>query len=218
MVCGDIGIYPKIKNLENFVDQLDKKAEAKSIDIHFIKGNHEDHDYLNEISAGSLDIVDLTEYVHYHPNCCVWEWNDVVFGAMGGAYSINKEFIINSGLWFENEMITNEDVEKSKNMGKVDVLICHDQPFTGNIDDYMDDPMHVLTNENRRLLQRVCENVRPGILYHGHYHHRMDFKGNYTVNEKLVEFPIIALHCERYFRKQYIIFDTNKMINGKYYG
>lgn len=219
-VCGDFGIFNKLKRYETFEADVIKMSEEKGVHVHFIKGNHEDHNYLEELCGDSNSVIDISDFLHYHPNQCVWTIDGLRFGAMGGAHSIDifSNRRIENVDWFRNEMISQEDVHYSEEMGRIDVLLCHDQPITGNIDDYLEYPMDPLTIENRMRLQKICENVRPKLLIHGHYHRRMDFKGNYTKGErKVIEFPIISLHCNHYLSKQYIVFNTDKFCNGRLY-
>ena len=216
MFLGDFGYFEHIPQNPSFVTAISVEAVRVNVEIHFIKGNHDNHEMLNRLYGEHGSVKEIAKMVYYHPNCEVWEWDGVVFGAIGGAVSIDKNKRTPGHTWWHNEEISNVDLRKCEEMGNVDVLLSHDCPLTGNVEDYCDFRADALFMGHRRKLQHVVEVVKPKLLFHGHFHVRYEGTANYTVDEgDVVWFPIIGLFHNYDYRKQSYVFDTEEFLNGK---
>jgi hypothetical protein len=95
--------------------------------------------------------------------------------ALGGAYSIDKpqrlyeedKDNVPGTLWWDTEMITDEQVAKAKNALNVDVMLTHDSPKGIEI---LGIKGEFNSDLNREKVWNVVKTLRPEILFHGHYH------------------------------------------------
>lgn len=208
MILGDFGYFEHIPQYPSFVKSISNEAVKSDIDIHWIKGNHDNHEMLNRLYGSNISTI--APNVIYHPNCSTWYWDGVKFGSMGGAYSIDKAQRTIGYDWWVEEEISNQDLYNSVNMGNVDILFSHDCPLNGNVSDYCDFTLNANSLENARKLQYVVDNVKPYLLFHGHFHLRYDGKGLYNENDNCVEYKIIGLSHNYDYRKQSYVLDTNE--------
>lgn len=88
---GDFGFWPATAAGDYFLQWLDDLLEEVRLQLWFIDGNHDNHRALDELAAGSLDPVRLTERLVYLPRGARWTWHGVRFCALGGAASIDAE-------------------------------------------------------------------------------------------------------------------------------
>lgn len=197
---GDFGYWEHRQNGREFLDSASKSAEKYDLQIVFVDGNHENHTMLRLNYGPGGNLHELTpdgfwkvrDRVYYAPRGHRWTWEGVTFLALGGAYSVDKEWRIaemrkkakytqNVGkyaLWWPEELITDEEVETAIAGGLVDIMVCHDAPasvtnaippngtWDRNKDAFPDSLM------NRHRLQRVVNETKPFLLVHGHYHYR----------------------------------------------
>jgi len=121
----------------------------------------------------------------------MWEWDETVFMAMGGAYSIDKAWRTPGTSWWPQELITDRDVDRVTNElfilsgfsteFKVDVMLTHDVPeIPPSMHAYMTSPHNEFgeyktdptSKANRERLRAVMDAAQPKLLVHGHMHHR----------------------------------------------
>lgn len=154
--------------------------------LYWIDGNHENFDVMEDMGAftDADHMVKMGSHVTYIPRGYVWEWDGVSFLAMGGAYSIDKEWREPGKSWWPQELITDADVERAyENLGPngVDVMLTHDAPeLPEKLREYMYDPYNEYgdyktdrsSTDNRIRLAQVMEAAKPQLYVHGHMHHR----------------------------------------------
>ena len=207
VILGDFGYFEHIPQNPSFVNAISLEAIKANIKIHWIKGNHDKHEMLNRLYGSNIS--EIAPNIIYHPNCSTWDWDGIRFGAMGGAVSIDKESRIIGYTWWEDEEISTSDLYNCEKMGKVDVLLSHDCPLSGNVEEYCDFKQDALSLVHRKKLQYVVEQTKPDILFHGHFHIRYTGSGFYNISERtIMRFPIIGLFHNYDYRKQSYIFDT----------
>lgn len=216
LVTGDFGIFPHVEWGKKFLDDMTRIYQKSHIPIHFVKGNHDNHEYLDALQGDSLDIKQVVEGVYFHPTLCTWMWGDYKFGAVGGAYSVDRAWRVVGRDWWPNEQIRASEVNRAEIMGKVDVLVSHDCPWTGTVDDYCDFKMDGESQMNRYKLQKIVEVIQPKLCFHGHFHTRYEGYANYTVDETVVEFPCKGLAADiNLFANQVYVFDCNNGLKPK---
>lgn len=193
-----VGDYGKAFS-RTFIDQVGKHAQKRGVTVRFADGNHEDHLFLRGLPERADGAKLLTGNVLYQPrgSVAVIEGTRVMF--MGGAVSVNKTYLKQSGkLWQYEEAITEMDVSAARRAGRADILICHDAPSSVEL------PAEVFHLEasnkireeaqaNRELLQEVVESAQPRVIYHGHYHRRMD---NMTTLPSGLQIPTYGLAAD----------------------
>ncbi len=115
----------------------------------------------------------------------------------GGAVSVDKQWRIlherNTGqaVWWPQEELTWEEVDRFKEVGKVDVLFTHDAPFNPlpvHQRDYKSDAMSL---EHQQRVRTLVEAVRPDLHFHGHFHHAHDSLFGYEHKTR-----VIGLGCD----------------------
>lgn len=177
---GDFGIW---SNDSKFLHKVDRMLTERNIVLYFVDGNHENFDKLYEYPIIEDGTRQVRSHIFHLPRGFRWEWDGITFLALGGAASIDKNFRREGESWWPEELITEEDVLKAQEGGKVDVMITHDSPegvpnpITDDVFGQMKAAMtfgyDVLEtcNSHRKTLKRVTDITTPRILFHGHYHH-----------------------------------------------
>lgn len=171
--CGDFGFWPRWRDGKFFLEYVSRKSEEFGIPFFWIDGNHEDHDALDDlVPMDCRSGVQILPGLTYLPRGTVWEWDGVTFGAMGGAYSIDKGWRDPGYDWFPQEVIQEHDIERAQEAGPVDVMFTHDSPLGVNMATHLGRPIAPSMGSlaNREMLQRVIETWTPKVLVHGHWH------------------------------------------------
>lgn len=188
---GDFGIW---NNDQKFLNKLQYDMEKYGKVLYFIDGNHENFPRLYEYPIVEDGTRQVRDNIFHLPRGFRWEWSGMSFLALGGAASIDKHFRVEGKSWWAEEAITEEDIAKAQEGGKVDVMITHDSP-TGAPNAITDDPYgQAMARKNfggdvldycyeqRQLLKQVTDVVTPRFLFHGHYH--MWMEGIYTHDDE----------------------------------
>jgi predicted phosphodiesterase len=163
-----------------FLRGLDRALHQANLSLLFVDGNHEAFPTLHQYPVRANGLREVTERVWHLPRGSRWTWGGVRFLAVGGAYSIDRQWRTPGSSWWREEEITDEQVAAAIDGGPADVLVSHDCPAGVVIPDLADTaeiwpPLDLLRAENhRRQLTRVAEAVRPRWFWHGHYHRRYD--------------------------------------------
>lgn len=179
---GDFGIW---EGDQHFLDGLQHQlAEADAV-LYFVDGNHENFPRLYEYPIIDDGTRKVRNNIFHLPRGYRFALNNVKFLALGGAASIDRRGRkLGIGYW-EEELITDDDVAKSIEGGYADVMLCHDSPLSAP-NKVTDDVMGAISAQkrfgieqldrcydHRKQLDRVVQEVRPAWLYHGHYHRYM---------------------------------------------
>lgn len=182
---GDFGYRyepPFIKKLCRLVRQYD-------IPVYFIDGNHDRFQYMIDRDAwGQSTFQEIWDNIFYIPRGMAWEWSGVKFIGIGGAYSIDRPARQLDVSWWEEELITEEEVSTAISHGECDILLTHDAPYgVTPLEGLLDNPernraieasghcrIGPESKENRQLLEQVVLGTSPNYLFHGHYHFHYD--------------------------------------------
>jgi hypothetical protein len=116
--------------------------------IHFIRGNHENHQLLkgyNQISELESDPLACLRYV---PDGTILDKNGFTIGFLGGVESPNEDGI---------------DSGKVSSLKGVDVLITHDGPF-GIAQGFKGQL------QGSKLMTHIITEIQPKYHFYGHYH------------------------------------------------
>jgi Icc-related predicted phosphoesterase len=180
LVTGDFGHFPHLKNGVKWYNNISAKAVKEGIELHWIKGNHDNHDDLKKY----IGCVEIYPNVFFHQNLHVWTWGNSTFCAVGGAYSIDKADREEGIDWWKDEQISYKEVERSEDiMSEIDIIISHDCPISVDIDKYLEYKRDIYTQGNRQKLQDIVDNLKPKMVIHGHYHQRIESKGTHPDGE-----------------------------------
>lgn len=189
---GDFGYWEHREHGVEFLDRLNDGLEAGGYNFFWLDGNHENHTLLRSRYQPDGP-THIRSNIIYLPRGTRWEWDGVSFLAIGGAYSMDKDWRIEQyrkkarystsklsaakwEQWWPEETITDDEVELAIAGGAVDVVLAHDAPLTPDlalefakkgINFWKNDPN---TTANRAQLQRVFDATNPSHWFHGHYH------------------------------------------------
>lgn len=184
-VLGDFGYWEHMREGVEFLDKLSVLATERGTRVYFLDGNHDNLDLLINRYSGA-EYMDLEGFVWIRPNVIYaprghrWTWDGVRFIALGGAYSVDKEYRLalerkgkrKAGtLWFPGEEMTDRDMlQILDDTTSVDVILAHDKPYSTEVDFNTKTVVESLHNQHR--LQAAMETLRPLMFLHGHLHTR----------------------------------------------
>lgn len=124
----------------------------------------------------ALEDPQITPHIRHIRRGERWVWEGVTFLGLGGAHSVDRPARRPGVEWWPQETIGFQDVERALEGGPVDVMLTHDCPTGVRIpgiegNPYGFHPVEIaLSDEHRDLLRGVVDELRPGLLVHGHYH------------------------------------------------
>ncbi|MDA8332489.1 MAG: metallophosphoesterase [Candidatus Dormibacteraeota bacterium] len=172
---GDFGYWPLTGEGRDYLAWLSSELDDADSWIVFVDGNHEDHKALRQLPRRPDGFVEVTDRIVWAPRGHRWTWGGVRFLALGGAYSIDRQYRkLDSGRWgwFKEEVITSEQAKLASAGGAVDVLLTHDAPLGAQPRVRMEGvPKHSPgAQHNLGLVQEVAESTEPKLLLHGHWH------------------------------------------------
>lgn len=181
---GDFGLWRDGRGDEqDYLPVVSAACATAGVNIHIIPGNHEDWDWLDLLveQFGPGDWVPVEPGIQFAPRGFVWEWDGVVYGAMPGAVSLDRGSRTRGFSWFPQELATIGDVyrlaENAERFGgAVNVLVSHEAPAC--VDTRLPPLEHSKlgvdvvwdANQQRELLDRAVNAVKPSLVVHGHQH------------------------------------------------
>lgn len=192
---GDFGFW---KN-GIYYDDLNAQLIKWNLTLLFIDGNHENFPLLYSIPEHEEGYREIRSNIIHLPRGFRWEWSDQIFTALGGAHSIDKGFRDDGVDWFKEEDITVDDMKKVIDGGYTDFLITHDAPKFARVPlnpefaqmfSYID----VFESEvSRFMIEKVCREIAPRFVFHGHYHVRYSDVVKYCESYKT---EVVGLDCD----------------------
>jgi Icc-related predicted phosphoesterase len=239
-VLGDFGYWPHVSSGRDFLAQVDKHAKAMRIEVYFLDGNHDNMPpifltpqpsddegfYLHRYATDGEDEDALVHpHIHYAPRGHQWNWGGKEFIALGGAYSVDKDWRLKEEAkrgkselyWFSGEEMTDGDMEaiiKYAEPDKVDVMLAHDKPLWSTPD--WNRKNLELCKPNQVRLQRAVNALRPELYLHGHLHYRYSDTIGHPVYAEVTR--VEGLDCNpqaaespNYDKsKSWLVYDTDK--------
>lgn len=195
---GDFGFTFDSNMLASIRAWLDRDENHR---WYWIDGNHDHHDYLDNlvsltgwtspISMSLLPFKDqhdrggwikFPDRLFYCPRGSTWTLGSTTCMALGGAYSIDKQYRTPGRSWWYQELITESDLRRVEHVMQeredtIEVMFTHDTPITEPFETELNRNGYKVGHEsrmNRQAMSAAVEMVKPKDLYHGHYHHRYD--------------------------------------------
>lgn len=186
---GDFGFWG-----DSYTQNVGEEAGRLGLQVFFVDGNHERHDLLNSLPVREDGFRVLHDNVAHIPRGTVWTWDGVNFLGLGGAHSVDRQWRTPSVDWFPEETLTYGQLFEASQALNIDVMVTHDCPAGVEIPGIAGNPFGfpkeeiALADKHREMLGYVVDNVKPGVLVHGHYHvNYSDMRG---------ETSIIGLDCD----------------------
>lgn len=168
---GDFGWFPKSNNGQAFIKNVAEYTKKRNMSLYWIPGNHEDWNDVQRI--WNTNPIDHIRYQKSNMflvrNGSSWQWDNLKFGTLAGAFSIDRDRRAKDWDWFEAEM---PDESLIPGIGIVDVLITHEAPVVP--------PQIYASGQFRRVTESAVSqdtiyhammSTKPQLLIHGHWHH-----------------------------------------------
>lgn len=185
---GDLGYNYNMQRSGGYAFEKPLRNALNEHDLFmvWIDGNHENHAWLRELPIREDGFVQTGSggRIFWAPRGLRWTWLDVKFGALGGAYSINKKVLREGITQFSDlEEVKIEDVEKLGN-DKLDILLTHDVPLNVFMKStlVLRPEIEKAANVSRKNIEQAVLNTDPEHMFAGHWHKRVDerFVNPYT--------------------------------------
>lgn len=118
----------------------------------------------------------LSNRIRWAPRGHRWTWNDVRFGALGGAFSVDWRRRTPGWTWWpDHERPTETDLDRL-GTDALDVLVTHDSPTGIDLDVISDLRLpaadQARADEPRQIIRAAVEATGPTLMLHGHWHWR----------------------------------------------
>ena len=194
LILGDCGLFWRD-------DKRDAEFKIKfhelnyKFHIYFIDGNHENFNILNSLSNNENKIIDISNHIHYIKRGTIL---DLPIGKclfLGGADSVDKIFRKKDIDWWENERITDKDIENIP-AGKYDYLFTHCTNYnTCKNFRHLLYTIEVKENEENHISEKKLDELNKKITYNknffGHYHINKELdKNHYCLYNDIIELEV----------------------------
>lgn len=175
---GDFGfLWPGREAREKKLRKLDRLLAKAEISLHFLPGNHEDHDLLAHYAKSRVGTPEghykIKPRIFYTGRVSSWEWDGRKIAAVGGGVSIDRDYRqrheLQTGekIWWPREVLDGNEVRAAKAIGPVDVLFTHDAP-TSFPESWIKPDLE--STANRQRMTDIGRALTPRVWLHGHYH------------------------------------------------
>ena len=160
-----------------FARHVSTLAAGAGVRVVFIDGNHDNQVLLGRLAAlrgadGDEGFVPIEDHLWWAPRGHRWTWDGVRFGALGGAYSIDRRWRTKGLDYWSEETTTPADVARL-GPAPLDVLVSHDGPVLPAGFDPLPRTSHRKVDEaSRAQVAAAVAATPPGLVVHGHWHHR----------------------------------------------
>jgi hypothetical protein len=165
--------YPDYPEAGAFTSELALLLDELGLVFIFVDGNHDVHPKLRALLPNADGFGVISDRLLYAPRGHRWSLGEVRFGALGGAYSIDRWRGTEGSDWFLEETTTPDDVE-ALGAQPLDVLITHDVPAGIDVESMFDIPewMERESYIVRSLLRDAVRATGPKLVFSGHWHQR----------------------------------------------
>lgn len=160
-----------------FARRVSALAVELGVQVVFIDGNHDNPVLLARLAhsrdpAGAEAFVPVEDGLFWAPRGHRWEWDGIRFGALGGAYSIDRR-MRTTGLDFWPEEVTAPADVARLGHDPLDVLVCHDGPtIPEGFRPLPGASPRKVDQASRDQVATAVERTRPRLVVHGHWHLR----------------------------------------------
>lgn len=190
IVLGDMGLCWRKdrQDLDKFIYRWEKLCYFKPM-LYFIDGNHENFDLLKSFPEGRI-----SEHIQWLPRGTVKEFEGKRCLCIGGADSVDKFRRTEHLSWWEDEQITQEDIDKCPE-GEYDYVFSHACPYSIFKENmiYLQDPQFIgedFDHTSETMLDKLKNKINFKNWWFGHYHKDIELDGGfrclYNVWEELV--------------------------------
>jgi predicted phosphodiesterase len=175
---GDFGVWPDPNRIDKATKKHDgagdfpvwfaerRTAPRKTL---FIKGNHEDFDWLDAQSNPEGSATQVLPRLFYLPNGRTMDIGEagrsVRIGGVGGCFA-PSDFDQSSKKGYAKRHYTSDEIETLCKASAIDILLIHDAPAGVKLDQHR--------VSEAAGLDRLVAGTRPRVCFFGHHHTRID--------------------------------------------
>lgn len=196
---GDFGVSGPGYHETAFAKTLQTLTERHKITVLFIRGNHDNPDYLDSlpVTLRPTDYMEFDNLAYLHENnerigymsdgFLLTHLGRKIMG-LGGAVSIDREYRTPGRDWWARETINPLFRDTAEGWvgeaDSIDVMITHDAPATAPLQLFpafearFKAASAKACQDHRDYLQWIVERIKPQALIHGHYHRRTTGEGH----------------------------------------
>lgn len=198
---GDFGLWPGGESYLNVIKKEYWRHQKNAVPVYWIDGNHDWHDRIDGMieeddPATEEGFYKVEAGCYYIPRGNVWEWEGVRFGALGGAYSIDRKHRQLGLSWWKQEIPSDQNVDtlidNASKVGGIDVLLTHEAPALPPTMSHIKDMP--LSDLSRDRVRRAMVGSGAKMNFHGHYHWFHDTQTDVG--------RVVGLNCDPYCRRQ----------------
>lgn len=154
--------------------------EENGVDFVWVLGNHDNHESIVAKKLNPDGTRRISDRNSNLPNGQVIELDGVRIGALGGAYSVDRKWRTAGKDWWPQEEPTEEEAERliaaSLQGPRLDIMLTHDVPLAVSglrgLPGLSTETVE-RANRTRTLLQETARQIRPKVLFAGHWHQRL---------------------------------------------
>lgn len=209
---GDLAVlWPAPNDNDKFTKILKRRLDEYQLTLIFVDGNHDVHPKLRALPLNADGFGVISDRLLYAPRGHRWSLSGVRFGALGGAYSIDRRTRKLGKGWWEGEETCEADVRRL-GRGRLDVLVTHEVPAGIDVVSQVGPLPEFIEREayaNRLLVRDAVRNTGPRLVFSGHWHQRrtalmpnMDTRVH-VLNRDLFEGNVVALDLETLAVREY---------------
>ncbi|MGO4383866.1 metallophosphoesterase family protein [Specibacter sp. RAF43] len=175
---GDLGVlWGRLRERDRFTVVLLKFLERFDLALTFIDGNHDNVPALRDLPRNTDGFGIISDRLLHAPRGHRWTLEDGTrFGALGGAYSVDRAWREWGKDLFEGEEVTSADVD-ALGSEPLDVLLCHEVPAGVPVISQLGDPLAEeeawTAYQGRLLVEQGVRNTSPCVTLCGHWHQRL---------------------------------------------
>lgn len=149
-------------------------ATELGIQLLFIDGNHDDHEFLRSAGA-ETGFAQIAENLWHIRRGTVWSWRDKTWCGLGGAGSIDK-FMRTPGVdYWDDEVVTIGQVTRALaalGEAEADVILTHERPTTAPRVVPKKSFGHMVDAHIKSTPELLAHLGEPQVWAYGHYHVR----------------------------------------------
>lgn len=166
-------LMPSAVDLYEFTWELGSLLEKYGITMLFIDGNHDNHPALRALPRDENGFGVISSRLKYLPRGCRFSIGGVRFGALGGAFSINRARLTQGASWWPEEVVDADDVA-ALGCSALDVLLTHEVPAGITLAKAFELPaaMERESYMSRLLVRDAVRKTEPSLVFSGHWHQR----------------------------------------------
>ncbi len=211
---GDFGVWPGPEG-QKFLNELESylSTRGQGMGIRFVDGNHEDFPQLYNYPINSDGFREVRPHIHHIPRGHTWWVDGRRWMGLGGATSLDRPRRIPGVSWWPEEELTVGEAYRAAIGPSVDVMLTHDCPDRVEIPglgqySWPHDEL-IRAEKHRERVSMVVDELRPYILFHGHFHRRYNW---HRISENGHTTKIVGLDCDGgTIEDNAIVFDTESL-------